>query len=218
VDDHARSLARHHRVAVALAAVVIGVGDRGVQHVRRRGHRAEDLAAGDDPTSLGPRGRCRRPGQILAGLADGGREDDAVTSDLFQRRSEPGGAPLLAGCRHHLPEADDVQHEDEVHVDAERQRCVAARESAGSDEHVVERGHPEAAELDRNRRGEISAPLDLLEALVREAGLAIVFGGAPADLLCERLGKRDETLPGLGSRRQLETHLRLLSDAATNEP
>ena len=61
--------------------------------------------------------------------------------------------------------------------------------------------------------GAVKYPLCLTagEALEGEAPVAVVGGGARADLVGERLGERDEALARLGAGCQLGRHLRLLS-------
>src|SRR5262249_59254153 len=103
---------------------------------------------------------------------------------------------------------------EEVQVDAEGQGGVASCEPARRDEHVVERGDAESAELLGDRSREVAAPLDLGEALERKARLAVVPGGATTDLLCEPLGESNQALAWAGLCCQLKTHLRFLSVGA----
>ena len=147
--------------------------------------------------------------------------EDRAVRDLRHRRPERRGAPLVGRGGRHLPEADDVEHEDEVHVDAERQGGVASCEPARRDEHVVHRRHAETTAIRGNRRREISAPPDHCEALEGKGRLAIVSRSAFADLLRECLGEGDEPCSGLRLGRQLEIHLRFLSIVGSrgrNEP
>ena len=97
-----------------------------------------------------------------------------------------------------------------MHVHAQGQRGIPAGEPARTDEHVVNGRDAEAAQLLGDRRGEVPALLDGREAPEGEAAVAIVGGGARSDFVCEPLGERDEARAGLGSRCQLERHLRLL--------
>jgi hypothetical protein len=104
-----------------------------------------------------------------------------------------------------------------VHIDADRQRGVAAREATRRDDHVVERRDAEPAELHGNRSCKKSASLDRGEALVREARFAVVEGGTARYFRRESLGERDEAPAGLGGGHQLARHLRFLSDVGPNE-
>ena len=70
-------------------------------------------------------------------------------------------------------------------------------------------GDAEAAELLGDGRGEVPALLDGGEAVEGEAPVAVVVGGARADLVRERLGERDEARAGFGSGCQLERHAEL---------
>jgi hypothetical protein len=130
VDDDAGRVGRHHRVGVALGSLLVHVRDGHVQIGRRGGHRAEDLAAVDAPARIGARGARGRPHEVLAGLADGGGQDDAVAGDDLQRGRERACAPLGAGRDRDLPAALHVEHRDEVHVHADRDRGVAASQAA----------------------------------------------------------------------------------------
>ena len=71
-----------------------------------------------------------RPREVLSALADGGGEHDAVAGDLLQRRGEAAGAALRAGCDGDFATALHVEHCDEVHVHADRDGGVAARQAA----------------------------------------------------------------------------------------
>ena len=105
-----------------------------------------------------------------------------------------------------LPAAEEVDDVGEVHVDADRERGVAAREPARGNDEVVDRGDAEAAQVLRHGCPEVAALLDEGEALEREAARAVVCGGRRADLLCEGLGERDEAPARFGARCQLEGH------------
>ena len=82
------AVGRDLRVAVALDAVVVGEGDRGVEHRRGRRHRAERLAPIDSPARGRARRGRRRARQVLAQLADGGGDDHPVAGDRLHRRGE----------------------------------------------------------------------------------------------------------------------------------
>jgi hypothetical protein len=206
VDDDAARDARHHRVAVPLAAVVAGERDGRVEDVGRGRHRAEHLAAGDDPAVAGAGRRRRRPGQVLPRLAHRRREHDAVGRDLPERVADRAHAPLIPVRDRRLPPADDVLQVREVHVDAERQRRVAAREAGRRDQHIVRRRHAEPAEVLRDRRREVAASLDGAEALERVGAVAIVGGRMGRDLVGEPLGERDEPCARIGPGCQLDGH------------
>jgi hypothetical protein len=98
-----------------------------------------------------------------------------------------------------------------VHVHAQGEGGVAAGEPGLGDDHVVQGGDAEAAELDRDGCDEVPAFLDRAEAVEGEAAVAVVRGGARADLGREPFGKRDEALPGCGSCCQFARHVVLRS-------
>ena len=120
----------HHRVRVALGAVAVGIGDGHVEIGGGGGHRAEHLAAVDPPAGLGAGGARARPREVLAAFADSGGQHDAVAGDLLQRGGKAAGAALSTGRDGDLATALHVEHGDEVHVHADRDRGVAARQAA----------------------------------------------------------------------------------------
>ena len=130
VHDDARRVGGHHRVRVALAALVVGVGDRHVEIGGGRGHGAEHLAAVDPPAGLGAGRERARARQVLTALADGGRQHDAVAGDLLERGGEAACAALRPGRDRDLATALHVEHRDQVHVHADRDGGVAARQAA----------------------------------------------------------------------------------------
>ena len=142
----------HHRVRVALGAVAVGVGDGDVEIGGGGRHRAEHLAAVDPPAGLGAGGERARPREVLAALADRGGQHDAVAGDLLERGGERRGrgAPSPAATAT-CAAALHVEHRDEVHVHADRDRGVAARQAARGDDQVVRGGDAEPAELDGDR-------------------------------------------------------------------
>ena len=130
VHDDAGRVGGHHRVRVALGALAVGVGDGDVEIGGGGGHRAEHLAAVDPPAGLGAGGERARPREVLSALADGGGQHDAVAGDLLERGGEAAGAALCAGRDGDLATALHVEHRDEVHVHADRDGGVAARQAA----------------------------------------------------------------------------------------
>jgi hypothetical protein len=123
--------------------------------------------------------------------------------DLFERLTEGSSASLVACGRRDLPAASDVEHEDEVHVHTQGQRRVAPGEPARGDEHVVNGGDAETAELLGDRRGEVAALLDGSEAVEREAPVTVVVGGTRGYLARECLGERNQARAGVCSSCQL---------------
>ena len=130
VHDDAGRVGGDHRVRVALGAFAVGIGDGHVEIGGGGRHRAEHLAAVDPPARLGAGRERARPREVLAALADRGGQHDAVPGDLLQRRGEAAGAALCPGRDRDLATALHVEHGDEVHVHADRDRGVAAREAA----------------------------------------------------------------------------------------
>jgi hypothetical protein len=83
----------------------------------------------------------------------------------------------------------------------------------------VDGSDAETSQLIRDGSGEVSASPQGVEALEREGRLAVVRGGARADLVRELLGECDEAVAGLGHGCQLERHLAFLSfDRWTEHP
>ena len=204
LDLDAAGLRRHLGVPVAFGALVVDERDRGEKHGRGGRHRAERLAAVDAPAGRGADGGRLRAREVLADLADRGRHDDAVVGDRRHRVAERGGPPRVAGPHRGLPAADDVHQDGEMHVHADRDRGVAAREPARGDQQVVHGGHAEAAVLDRDRRREVARALEGVEARERERGLAVVLRGARRHVLGQPLGKRDEAGTALRLGGELE--------------
>jgi hypothetical protein len=120
VHHDAGRVGRHHRVRVALDAFVVGVGDGHIEIGGGRGHGAEHLAAVDPPARLGAGSTRARPREVLAALADGCRQHDAVADDPLGRRGKASRAALGPGGDRDLATALHVEHGDEVHVHADR--------------------------------------------------------------------------------------------------
>ena len=94
VDHDAGRIGGHHRVGVALDPVIVGVRDADVQVGGGGGHRAKQLAPIDPPARRGAGGARAGAREILAALADGGGEHDAVSSDPLERGGERQRATL----------------------------------------------------------------------------------------------------------------------------
>ena len=137
VHDDAAGVGGHHRVRVALDAVTVGVGDGDVEIGGGRGHRAEHLAAVDPPAGLGAGSERARPREVLPALADRGGQHHAVAGDLLQRGGEPAGAALCPRRDCDLAAAVHVVHRNEVHVHADCDGGVAARQAARRHDEVV---------------------------------------------------------------------------------
>ena len=78
-----------------------------------------------------------RPREVLSALADGRGQHDAVAGDLLERGGEAAGAALGPGRDRDLATALHVEHGDEVHVHADRDGGVAARQAARRHDEVV---------------------------------------------------------------------------------
>ena len=139
------------RVAVALDAVVVGEGDATSAAWSRR--------ATSCRTSCGR--RSRQPASVRVAL--GGRPGEVLPGSLIaaaitmpsraicsqRRREGRARGARRRPRRRHAPAAGDVEHDDEVHVHADRDRGVAAGQPARGDDQVVDRLDAEAAELAR---------------------------------------------------------------------
>ena len=198
VHDDAGRVGGHHRVRVALGALAVGVGDGDVEVGGGGGHRAEQLAAVDPPARLGAGGARAGAREVLAALADGGGEHDAVAGDLLERGGEAPRAALRPGRDRDLATALHVEHRDQVHVHADRDRGVAAREAARRDDEVVRGVDAEPAELDGDRRREVAGGLERVDRLERVAAVAVVLGRVGGELPGELLGDRHEAGAGVG--------------------
>src|SRR5262249_20708864 len=126
VDDDTRRISGHLHISVERPprGVVVGQGDQ--ESGRRGRHRAEDLATVDEPTCRIPCGSRGGLGQILIWLADSRSDDNALLYDTLHRATKGCRAALVTTMARYAPTLDHVQHDHEVHVDAERRRCVAA--------------------------------------------------------------------------------------------
>jgi hypothetical protein len=113
-------------------------------------------------------------------------------------RSCPGS--LMAAALH-------VQDRDEVHVDADRHGGVATCQAAGGHHEVVRRRDAHAAELDRDRGGEVAGRLEGVDRLERVAGVAVVLGGTRAEHVRELLGDRHQAGAGVRVGRELDRHV-----------
>jgi hypothetical protein len=93
-----------------------------------------------------------------------------------------------------------------VHVHADRDRGVAAREPARPHDDVVQALGAHAAQLGRDRRRVDAGGGEQIRAREREAPVAIVVGGAAGERLDEPLGERHEASAGLGACGQRKAH------------
>ena len=147
-----------------------------------------------------------RPREVLAALADGGGQHDAVAGDLLERRGEAAGAALRPGGDRDLATALHVEHRDEVHVHADRDGGVAARQAARRDDEVVRGRDAEPAELDRDGRREVAGGLERVDRLEGVGAVAVVLGRAGGELLGELLGDRHEAGAGVGMGCEFDRH------------
>ena len=85
-----------------------------------------------------------------------------------------------------------------MHVHADGDGGVAAREAARRDDDVVHRGDVEAAVRGGDRGGEVVLALERVDAGVRERRVAVVLGGARRQLVAERLGQAHEARAARG--------------------
>ena len=196
VDGDARRVGRYLHEAVALDAIVVDEADRGQERRRRGRHRAEDLVAVDPPAVAGPLGAGRRAREVLARLALGGRDDAPVADDRPQRVGERAGAAALAGGDGDAQPPRERHHGDEVHVDADRDRGVAPGQAARGDDEVVDGADAQPAEADRHRGHEVAGVAQCADAVVRIRAVAVVGGGAAAEVLGEPLGEGDQVRAG----------------------
>jgi hypothetical protein len=206
VHHDARRPGRHHCVGVAVGAVVVGVADRHVQIGRGRGHRAEHLAAVDPPAGFRAGGARARTREVLTRLADGGGEHDAVAGDLLERRRE--GASLALGPGGDRPRAAalHVQHRNQVHVHADRDGGVAARETTRRDDEVVRGVDAEPAELGGDGRGEDAGGLEDVDRLEGVGAGVVVLGRAGGELAGELLGDGNEAGSGVSTGFEFDGH------------
>ena len=141
----------HHRVRVALDALGVDIGHRHVEIRGRRRHGAEHLATVDSPAALGS-GRQVVPGRVMSwprSLIAAASTTPSRTICSSDRRSP--GTTLLTGRDGHLATALHVEHCDQVHVHADRDGGVSARQAARSDDQVVRRRDAEPAVLHGDR-------------------------------------------------------------------
>jgi hypothetical protein len=169
-----------------------------------RRHGAEPLAPVDPPTRLRARRDRAGPGQVLAGLADRRRQHQPVAGDLLERRRKRARTTLHALRDRGAVAALHVEHRHQVHVHADRDRRVAARQPARGDHQVVRGRHAQAAEVDRHGRREVPRGLERVDRLERVAAVAVVLGRPRGQLGRERLGDRDEPRAGFGVGGELD--------------
>ena len=150
------------------------------------------------------RARRGRAGEVLARLADRGRDHRAVAGDGRQRGGDRRRVARLAGRLQAPPVARDVGDRRHVHVHADRQRRVALRQPARGDDQVVHGLHAHPAER-RGHGGGVEAGVpQRLGAREREAGLAVVVGRALGELRGEPGGQGVEATPRLRGGGELE--------------
>jgi hypothetical protein len=152
-------------------------------------------------------GRVRScPGSLMAAA----RTERSTTicasaePNAWARRSAPRRDGDLSAALH-------VEHRHEVHVHADRDGGIAARQSARSHDEVVGRRDAEPTQLDGDRRDEVAGRLERIDRLEGIAPVAIVFGCARGELLRELLGDRHEASAGVGMGCELERHAADLS-------
>ena len=206
VHDDAGRVGGHHRVGVAVGALAVGVGDGDVEVGGGGGHRAEQLAAVDPPARRRAGGARAGAREVLAALADGGGEHDAVAGDLLERGGEAAGAALRPGRDRHLAAALHVEHRDQVHVHADRDGGVAARQAARRHDEVVRGVDAEPAELDGDGRREVAGGLERVDRLEGIAAVAVVLRRAGGELPGELLGDRHEAGAGVGVGCEFDGH------------
>ena len=193
----ARRVRGHRRVAVALAAVVVG----------ERHRRVEELAAGDSVQKIlrpvDPPARAVRVA-VVAGrvrswpaLADRGRHDDAVLRDASSEAANARAPYVVPRGDRDPPAPHDVQDGREVHVHPDRDRGIAAGEPARRHEHVVHRLDAEAAQVARGPAPRSTRHPQGGGALEGEASVPVVLGGACGEVVGEGLGELDEPRAGL---------------------
>jgi hypothetical protein len=85
-----------------------------------------------------------------------------------------------------------------MHVHADRDRGVAARQPARRDDEVVGIGDAESPEIDRNRGREVTGRRERVDRLERIAASAVVLGRPRGQPLGELLGERHEAGAGVG--------------------
>ena len=218
VDDHARRRTRgSSRSRTVRGRRRRRVRDGGVEHVRRRRHRAEDLAARDGPARLGPPRRRRRAGQVLSWLADGRAEDRPLARHLLHRRAEGRGAALVpeppAVCQRRttLSTKTRCMLTPIVSAASPRARRLDATTTSWSD---VTPSPPSSSGIGAARN-----PLRLIAARLSCGKLASRSWRAarPATSSASTSASATRRRPGSDSGYQLERHLRFLSDVGPNE-
>jgi hypothetical protein len=149
----------------------------------------------DAPAGLRAGRERARACEVLAALADGRGQHDAVDTEPLQRHGE-GAGPAIgpAGDRDLVP-ARHVEHGDEVHVHADGDGCVATCETAGRDDHVVDGRDTEPTELDRHRRREVAGRPERVDRLERVRAVTVVVGRAGGEPPSQLFGDRHETAP-----------------------
>ena len=119
---------------------------------------------------------------------------------------EAAGAALCPGGDGDLAAALHVEHRDEVHVHADRDGGVAARQAARRDDEVVRGRDAEPAELDGDGRREVAGGLERVDRLEGVGAVAVVLGCAGGELLGELLGDRHEAGAGVGVGCEFDRH------------
>jgi hypothetical protein len=139
-------------------------------------------------------------------LADRGGHHHPIPRHPLQGASEGARAPPVAPQHGRAPAMGHAGHRDQVHVEPDGNRRVAAGQAARGDEQVVDRLHPQSAELARHGGGQVAGRPEGPDVLERIARLAVVVGGSPGEVRGQPLGQRDEVAAGVGAGPELESH------------
>ena len=110
-----------------------------------------------------------------------------------------------------LQPARERHHRDEVHVDADGDRGVAPGQAARGDDEVVDGADAQPAEVGRNRRHEVAGVAQRADAVVRIGAVAVMGGGAAAEVLGESFGEGDQVRAGRRVGAQLHRRPQLTS-------
>ena len=166
LDAVARCVTREERVDDLRLRRVARVHGVHTEVVPDRRQAAEDLVAGDLPTTGDPLGLARRQedGDVVAALTVAGGED------LARRRLTQH--PLAARVAEAVQVGGDAGPVD-VHVHRDRGGGRDGGQPALQLHHVVD-AEPQPTELARDRHGEVPGRAQLLEGLLEEAVLAVV--------------------------------------------
>jgi hypothetical protein len=160
----------------------------------------------DAPSAVGADRLGDGSREVLPSLAHRGRDHDAVGRDPAQRPGKGALAARVSGRACHAPAAREVEDDDEVHVDPNRDGGVAPGQPARGDDHVMDGAHPEAAQLVGHRGGEIPRVPQRVDALERVAAVAVVGGRPAGEVLREPLSGRHERPAGGGLGGELHRH------------